>query len=79
VLTWISTIIDHLCQMRKKKRTFPFHMTYDLCDSCNHRINGSIGLGSMYWGTLREDKDGAPRIWDILTKCTYKIQNLIQN
>jgi hypothetical protein len=63
----------------EKKRTFPFHMTYDLCDSCNYRINGSIGPGSMYWGTLREDEDDAPREQGILTKCTYKLQNIIQN
>jgi hypothetical protein len=63
----------------KNKHIFPFHMVCDLCDSCNNRMDGSTGPGSMYWGTLREDEDDAPREQGILTKCTYKLQNIIQN
>lgn len=51
----------------------------DLCNSYNRRTEESIVPGSMYLETLCVDEDNIPRIYDILTKYTYKIQNIIQN
>jgi hypothetical protein len=63
----------------KNKHTFPFYMASDICNFCNRRTEGLTGPRSMYWETLRIDEDDTSHICDILTKHTYKIQNIIQN
>jgi hypothetical protein len=74
----ISEIINSFYYMKAKIHS---HSIWPLIrvTLCNHRTKGLIGSGSMYWETLRVDEEDARRIYGILTKCTCKIQNIIQN